>query len=243
MNMHHQLLSSKLSLCCSRSRLVTGAMATRKQVADSLVCDTPVPIRVVQLNQPVGNPPWLQEVQTGAAPAVAETRLAPTPPGLTQYFHPPDAQKEWRGEVAAPTETAAGSDQSRTRSRSLRRELKRASAAAEEDTAPAASMAPYERPVVHQPMATRGYGGQHVPSAMALLGMLAERERQRAHTAEVVYGRLQQNEKAMAMEQAFLSEKARDDAAERHAAEMRDVVHVLSRNKQVLPQDLSSAQT
>jgi hypothetical protein len=47
----------------------------------------------------------------------------------------------------------------------------------------------------------------------------------------------------MAMEHAFLSEKARDHAAERHAAEMRDVVHVLSRNKQVLPQDLSSAQT
>ena len=77
------------------------------------------------------------------------------------------------------------------------------------------------------------------------MGMLAESKRQRAHTAEVACGQLQQlqNEKAMAMEQAFLSEKARDDAAERHAAEMRDVVHVLSRNKQVLPQDLSSAQT
>jgi hypothetical protein len=55
------------------------------QVADSLVCDTPVPIRVVQLNPPVGNPPWLQEVQTGAAPAVAETRLAPN--GEGKWLH------------------------------------------------------------------------------------------------------------------------------------------------------------
>jgi len=61
------------------------------------------------------------------------------------------------------------------------------------------------------------------------MGMLAESKRQRAHTAEVACGQLQQlqNEKAMAMEQAFLSEKARADAAERHAAEMRRVVHVL----------------
>ena len=73
------------------------------------------------------------------------------------------------------------------------------------------------------------------------MGMLAESKRQRAHTAEVACGQLQQlqNEKAMAMEQAFLSEKARADAAERHAAEMRRVVHVLKDH--VLKEQASSS--
>lgn len=92
-----------------------------------------------------------------------------------------------------------------------------------------------------QQMATRGYGGEHVPSAMALMGMPAESERQRAHTAEVAYGQRQQlqDEEAMAMEQAFLSEGARADAAERHAAEMRDVVHALKDH--VLKEQASSS--
>lgn len=92
-----------------------------------------------------------------------------------------------------------------------------------------------------QQMATRGYGGEHVPSAMALMGMPAESERQRAHTAEVAYGQRQQlqDEEAMAMEQAFLSEGARADTAERHAAEMRDVVHALKDH--VLKEQASSS--
>jgi hypothetical protein len=86
-------------------------------------------------------------------------------------------------------------------------------------------------------MATRGYGGQHVPSARALMGMLAESKRQRAHTAEVAYGQLQQ----LQDEKALLSEKARAVAAERHAAEMRDVVHVLKEH--VLKEHASSSST
>ena len=238
MNMHHQLRQQQDEPLLQLQQAGDWSHGPTPQVADSLACDTPVPIRVVPLNQPAGNPLWLQEVPTGAAPAVADNRPAPTQPGLTQYFHPPAVHKEWRVEVAAPMETAAGSDQS---CRFLGWELKRASAAAEEDTVPGASTVPYERPVVQQHMATRGYGGQHVPSARALMGMLAESKRQRAHTAEVAYGQLQQlqKEKAMAMEQAFLSEKARADTAERHAAEMRRVVHVLKDH--VLKEQASSS--
>ena len=147
MNMHHQLRQQQDEPLLQLQQAGGWSHGHTPQVADSLVCDTPVPIRVVLLNQPAGNP-----LPTGAAPAVADTRPAPTQPGLTQYFHPPAVHKEWRVEVAAPMETAAGSDQSRTRSRSLGRELKRASAAAEEDAVPGASTVPYERPVVQQHM-------------------------------------------------------------------------------------------
>ena len=106
--------SSKLSLCC---RLEPWPHATGSGLfgVRHSVCRAAKPT-CRQSSMAARSANWCCSCcgwhQTSTDPTGTDTVLS-------QHFHPPDVHKEWRVEVAAPMETAAGPDQSHTRSRSL----------------------------------------------------------------------------------------------------------------------------